>query len=451
MKKLLIVDDDSAVTNYLMVSFMQAGEYEPTVVNDSRTVPELLEEEQFDIMLLDMDMPHLSGMDLIRHVAERRLDMPIVVLTGVNDVDLAVESLKLGVFDYLTKPVDDEHLIDVIAKAISHGATRGSIRRLPPQLSLNDLTCREAFDHLRSGSPAMTRLLHQAAKMAAGDLCIFIFGERGTGKRSLAEAIHRASPRHAGPFVAVDASSHDMERFPKLLFGASREVEGEPNIRSFLEEADGGTLFINSVELLPLPIQVRLNAFIQHGEFHREYSPRVQSADARVIVASCQNLDREEYRESFSQDLLYHLMVNSLHIPPLRERREAIPLLANDVLQREAQRMGKPVEGFSDEVMELLLNYEFPGNVQELNDIVATCVINTESGGVVGVESLAHYMRDILTSGRAGLTDFHPRPLEAVLKEHVDRTLRYVGGDRVKAAAELGIDRETLEGYLERE
>ena len=450
MKKLLIVDDDVAVTNYLMVSLTQTGQYEPTVVNDSRTVPTILEKEQFDIMLLDMDMPHLSGMDIIKHVDEEALDLPIVVLTGVSDVDLAVDSLKLGVFDYLTKPVDDDHLLEVIGRAIALGATRGSIRGLPNQLSLDSLACREAFGHLRARSPTMIRLLHQAEKMAASDLCIFIFGERGTGKRSWANAIHKASPRHGGPFVAIDASAHDMDKFPKLFFGTTPEVEGEPNRPGFLEEADGGTLFISNIEVLPLPVQIRLAQVVQHGEFHREYSPRVQRVDVRVIVASLHGLAEEGYQESFSQDLLYHLMVNSLHLPPLRETREVIPILANDILHRETKKMNRPIEGFTDEFMDLLLDYDFPGNVQELNDIVATCVVNTESG-VVGTDSLSHYMKDILTSGTRGLMSFHPRKLDEVVKEHVGKTVRYTGGDKAKAAVELGIGIDYLNEILDQD
>lgn len=450
MKKLLIVDDDVAVTNYLMVFLMQTGEYEPTIVNDSRTVPTILEREQFDMMLLDMDMPHLSGMDIIKHISEQALNLPIVVLTGVGDVELAVSSLKLGVFDYLTKPVDDDHLLEVIGKAIELGTTRGSIRTLPTQLSVDDLVYRDAFDHLRSGSPEMVRLLHQAEKMAAGDLCIFIFGERGTGKRSLAKAIHRASPRRDGPFVSIDAAARDISVFPKVFFGSTPEADGEPDRRGFLEEADGGTVFINNIDALPLPVQTRLNWVIQYGEFHREYSPRVQRVDVRVIVASLYDLAADEHHETFSQDLLYRLMVNSLHLPPLRERREAIPALALDALKREAQRLNRPIEGFTDGLMDLLLHYEFPGNVQELNDIVATCVINTESG-MVGTDSLSNYMKDILTSGRRSLASFHPRRLDEVVREHVDKTLRYTGGDKVKAATELGIDVDSLDEILKQE
>ncbi len=448
MKKLLLVDDDAAVTNHLMVFLMQTGKYEPTVINDSKTVPETLLREYFDAMLLDMDMPHLSGMDIIKHINTNEIDLPVIVLTGVSDVDLAVKSLKLGVFDYLTKPVDDDHLLEVIEKAIKHSTTRDSIKGLPSQLKREDLDNREAFDHLRSQSPLMIRLFHQAERMAAGDLCVFIFGERGTGKLSLAKAIHETSPRCGGPFVAIDAAAHDMATFPKEFFGASADGEEKPKRAGFLEEADRGTLFINNIELLPIPVQIRLNRVIQHKEFYRESSPRIHRIDVRVIVASLHDLTEESYQKSFSRDLLYRLMVNSLHLPPLQARRKDIPILANDILQREAKRMGREVTGFTEELMDLLMNYDFPGNVQELADIVATSVINTESE-TVGLESLAHYMRDILTSGRRSLINFQPRRLRDVIKDHAAKTLLHVGGDRVKAALELGINTEELDGILD--
>ena len=448
MRKLLIVDDDVAVTNYLMVFLMQTGEYEPTIVNDPRSVAEILQQETFDAMLLDMDMPHLSGMDIINHVKEAGHDLPIIVLTGVNDVELAVKSLKLGVFDYLTKPVDDDHLLEVFEKAITHGAARGAIKELPPQLKREDLDYREAFDHLGSQSSIMIRLFHQAEKMAAGDLCVFIFGERGTGKMSLARAIHNASPRRDGPFVAIDAAAHDMAAFPKEFFGVQPEENDRIDRPGFLEEAHGGTLFINNIELLPLPVQIRLDRVIQQKEFYRESSPRIREIDVRVIVASLHDLSKEEYQETFSRDLLYHLMVNSLHLPPLRERGDDIRILADDIRQREARRMNKRIEGFSDEYMNLLLSYDYPGNVQELNDIVATSVINSESP-MIGIDSLAHYMRDILTEGRHSLRGFEPRKLSEVVQEHAANAVRHFHGDRRKAAAELGVEVAELSDILD--
>ena len=448
MKKLLLVDDDVAVTNYLMVFLMQTGEYEPTVVNDARTVPEILEKEEFDALLLDMDMPHLSGMDIIKHVSDSGISIPIVVLTGVNDADLAVKSLKMGVFDYLTKPVDDDHLLEVMGKAISHSTTRDSIKDLPEQPKLEDLDYKEAFDHLISRTPVMIHLYHQAEKMAPGDLCICIFGERGTGKMSLAKAIHDASPRRGEPFVAVDAAAHNMDDFPAEFFGTTSDDEEKPARPGFLEEADGGTLFINNIELLPIPVQMRLTRVIQHKEFYRESSSRINKIDVRIIAASLHDLADEKYKDTFSRDLFYRLVVNSLHLPPLRERKEDIPILANAIMQREGQRIGRQVDGFADEFMDLLCNYDFPGNVQELNDIVATCVINSDSN-LVGIESLAHYMRDILTSGRASLMSFQPRPLEDVIRDYVEKTIQYVGGDKAKAASELEISHEEIDEILQ--
>ena len=449
MKKLLIVDDDVAVTNHLMVFLMQTGTYEPTIINDSRTVPDVLARETFDAMLLDMDMPNLSGMDIIKHVSENEIGVPIVVLTGVSDVDLAVKSLKLGVFDYLTKPVDDDHLLEVIEKAIMHGTTTDFLKTLPKQLKREDLDNTEAFAHLRSQSTPMIRLFHQAERMAAGDLCVFIFGERGTGKTPLAMAIHAASPRREGPFVSIDVLAHAPEGLPAALFGMGAEDPEKPGRPGFLEEADGGTLFINNIDCLPMEAQIRLSRLIQHKEFYRESSPRIHKIDVRVIAASLQDLTQEEYQKSFSQDLLYRLMVNSLHLPPLRERKRDIDILANDILQREATRLGKTVTGFTKEFMDLLLDYDFPGNLQELNDIVATSVNNT-TDSVVGLDSLANYMRDILTSGRGSVMTFRPRKLADVVRDHVDKTIRYVDNDRAKAAETLGIDLAELEGILER-
>ena len=447
MKKLLIVDDDVAVTNHLMVFLMQTGLYEPTIINDSRTVPDVLAKESFDGMLLDMDMPHLSGMDIIKHASEKEIGLPIVVLTGVSDVDLAVKSLKLGVFDYLTKPVDDDHLLEVIDKAITHGTTKHSLKTLSSKLTRDDLDNLEAFAHLRAQSPLMIRLFHQAERMAAGDLCVFIFGPRGTGKMALAKAIHEASPRCGGPFVAIDVLAHHREQLPAELFGANPEGGERPGRPGFLEEADGGTLFIDNIERLPIEAQIRLNRVIQYKEFYRESSPRIHKINVRIIAASLHDLTEEEYQKSFSRDLLYRLMVNSLHLPPLRQRKKDIEIFANDILQQEAKRIGRKVSGFTQELMDVLLDYDFPGNVEELTDIVATSVINAEDD-LVGMDALAPHLRDALTSDWRGLTSFHPCKLKDVVRDHVDKTVRYLNGNLSKAAETLGIEEAEIERIL---
>ena len=449
MRKVLIADDDLAVTNYLMVFLMQTETYEATVVNDSRERPELLEREAFDAILLDMDMPNLSGMDVLKLAHERELATPIIVLTGVNDVDLAVRALKLGAFDYLTKPADDDTLLEVLDKAIQHRTMHRSLSQMPAQLKREDLAHQEAFDHLPTRDPAMIRLFHQVEKMAGGDLSVLILGDRGTGKKSLARAIHAVSRRREGPFVAMDAAAHDPERLPAELFGQGRDWKGEREEQpGFLEQADGGTLYINNIESLDRPMQIRLNRVIQSGEFYRESSTRVRAIDVRVIAASRHDLSGEAYKDSFDRDLLYHLMVHSIELPTLQERITDLPLIAGFFLAREAEGDGGETPALEPEFLELLNGYDWPGNLQELRDVVANAYRNA-TGARIGVDALSPYLRDILLSGGRRPERFHLRPLAEVQREHVERTLAFFADDRAKAALALGISPDALDRILE--
>ena len=346
MKRILIVDDDVAVTNYLMVALMQTDLFEVQVINRSRIVVETVEREPPDIMLLDMDMPDVSGMDILASMSSRGLDIPVVILTGVPDVELAVKAMKRGAFDYLVKPVEDEHLVEVLKTVMEKHALNRSIKQLPSELSREDLVDPAAFDHVPTQDPAMIRVLHQAERMALSDMCIFIWGERGTGKEGLARAIHKASSRSDQHCVAVDVAAADPERFPADLFGqAQRWGDREGERPGFLEQAAGGTLFLDNIARLSLPMQVRLRRVLQEGEYYREDSTVIVESSARFIVSTTRNLTHKKYKGRFDRDLLYHLMINSLLIPPLRERRGDIPLLAEHFLTRYSKRFGRKVGG----------------------------------------------------------------------------------------------------------
>lgn len=394
MKKILIIDDDLAVTNYLKVFLTQTGLFDIVVVNDSREVPGLLDREAFDIILLDMDMPNVSGIDILSDMREKGLYIPVVVLTGVGDVDLAVNAMKLGVFDYLTKPVDDEKLLEVLDNAIEHGVLHRTIDRLPRQLTRRALGHEAAFEHFHTQDPAMIRLFHQAEKIASSDLSIFIWGERGTGKEALAKAIHQASPRRDKPFVVAEADSQDSEKFPAFFFGQARIWSGsEEETPGILEEADQGTLFLSHIDTLGLAMQERLKRVIQTGEYCRESSAKVRNINVRMIVSSTNDLTSRAYEDKFSRDLLYHLMVNSIKIPSLRERVNDIPLLAEYFLQKESEALGKTTKGFSGEFLECLKDYSFPGNVEELRAIVAGAVASTQTD-IITEDRLPPYIRE---------------------------------------------------------
>ena len=447
MKRVLIVDDDVAVTNYFMVFLMQTELFEPTVVNDSREVEQLLEKDRFDAIMLDLDMPNVSGMDILDMMAAKGFRTPVLILTGVNDVELAVKSMKRGAFDYLTKPVDDEQLLEVLNAAMEHGILSDSLESMSDQLTRKDLTFEAAFEHFPTRNPDMIRLFHQAERMAAGDLSVFIWGERGTGKEAIARAIHNASPRVEGPFIAVDSASHSPEDLSAELFGRVQDWTGrDAGKPGFLGAAEGGTLFIDNVECMSLPVQVRLKRFIQTGEYYRDNSTEILSADVRIIVSSTRDLTRSKYRDSFSRDFLYHLMVNSIKIPPLRERVDDIPVLAAHFLAEESARLGRELDGISSELMELLEGYGFPDNVQELRNIVASAAVNTESG-LITQDALSPYIRENLIPGDSE-GEFVPMTLREAMADHVIRTLEYCGDQKDQAAKLLDLPESRIDELI---
>ena len=372
----------------------------------------------------------------------------MVVLTGVSDVDLAVKAMKLGAFDYLTKPVDDEKLLEVIDQAIEHRALHKTIEDLPEAAQPGRPGARGRLRLIsRRRIAEMIRIFHQAEKLAASNLSIFIRGETGTGKEAIARAIHKASPRRDAPFVVVEASGQDVESFPGFFFGQARNWSGSRDeAPGILEQANHGTVFLNQVDALSLPVQVRLLRVIQTSEYYRENSTQILKADVRMIVASTKDLTRPDYRQTFLRDLLYHLMINSLWVPPLRERMGDLPLMAEKFLAEEAaqarpdhHRASRPSSWSSSRTT------SFPGNVQELRTIVAAAAANAE-GRLVTLDSLPSYIRETIekekTAPREG---FKPRKLDEVIREYVQRTLEHFGQRRDEAAEALGISREEVD------
>ncbi len=449
MKRVLICDDDVAVTNYLMVFLMQTERFETEVVNDSRMVERLLEEQQFDLLLLDMDMPNVSGMDILKIVQKKAIPIKVIILTGVSDVELAVKSLKRGAFDYLSKPVDEEKLLEVMDAALEHSEIHHSIEQLPPQLKREDLTHEAAFERFPTQDAEMIRVLHQAERMAGSDLDLLIWGERGVGKENFARAIHQASPRHADPFVAVEVSAQDPERFPADFFGQARVWSGEHEERpGFVEEAGNGTIYLGQVERLSPPMQVRVKRLLQTNEFYRENSTRTRTSQVRFIISSTFDLGSDRFRGQLLDDLRFHLLVNSIYLPPLRERKGDIRLLAEFYLQMAVQKVGKEVTGFSDEYFDFLLQYHFPDNLQQLRNLIQGSVVNCEDT-VVTIDSIPPYIRQKISTGPPKEAEaFQPCSLDQVIREYARRTVDHFEADMAKAAVTLGVDLDRLEEIL---
>ena len=450
MKKVLIVDDDVAVTNYFMVFLMQTERFDSTVVNDSRKVEELLSREEFSVIMLDLDMPNVSGIDILNMMQAKNISTPVIILTGANDVDLAVKSMKRGAFDYLTKPVDDEHLIEVLDSAIEHGAVNENLEKLSENLTRGELKDKKIFEHLPTQNNEMISLFHNAEKVAKCDLSIFIWGEQGTGKESLARAIHRSSLRVNGPFIVVDGAAHRQDDFSSELFGRAKDWSGKHDEKQgFIEAAKGGTLFIDNIDRLGLPVQTRLKRVIQNAEYYKDSSTEIIKSDVRIIVSSTRDLTSSKYRDTFSRDLLYHLMVNSMRIPALRTRQEDIPLIVDYFLKQELtklQREGKTLK-ISDDLMELLLQYSYPDNIQELQNIIACAVVGAE-GNEITLGNLSPYIRERITPGDS-TGEFSPALLKDCISDHIDSTLKYCGGNAEQAASLLGISIDKVSEHLE--
>ena len=444
MKKILAIDDDQAVLNYLNIMLLQTGAYEiATLVNSAKAFHEL-KATNYDLLLLDMDMPDVSGLDILRFIKEKNIDIETIVLTGVEDVELAVSAMKLGAFDYLTKPVDNDQLLKIITTVLETRRARGS-GAAEATLSREQLKFKEAFQDIITQNAEMIAMFQMVEKMAQPDNSILIWGESGTGKELIAKAIHRISRRRDENFVAVNAGTFANELFSSEFFGHDKGAFTGASAakKGFLEEADKGTLFLDEIGELALPIQVKLLRVLQEGEFFRLGSTKNQKVDVRIIAATNKDLLSEMKKGNFRKDLFYRLNMSSVYLLPLRERKGDVPLLCQHFLEKYNEQNQKCIQKISDAAMRLLNRYEYPGNIRELMNIINSAII-IESGTELHKKSLPHYflensnIRETTAAGRPLLS------LSEMEKEQIRNVLVHTGGNKSQAAKILGISRVNL-------
>jgi len=444
MKKILAIDDDQAVLNYLNIMLLQTGAYKvATLANSARAFQEL-KANDYDLLLLDMDMPEVSGLDILRFIREKSIDIETIVLTGVEDVELAVAAMKLGAFDYLTKPVDNDQLLKIITAVLESRRERGG-GAPEPAPTRDGLAFPEAFQEIITQDPDMLRIFQMVEKMAQPDHSILIWGESGTGKELIAKAIHRISRRRSEHFVAVNAGVFANELFASEFFGHDKGAFTGAGAakKGFLEEADRGTLFLDEIGELALPIQVKLLRVLQEGEFFRLGSTKNQKVDVRIIAATNKDLLSEMKKGNFRKDLFYRLNMSSVYLPPLRERKGDIPLLCRHFLAKYCEQNQKAIQRISEPAMRLLNQYDFPGNVRELMNIINSAVI-IETGGELLKKSLPHYFLENSRAGEAVLPGTPLQSLSEMEKEQIRRVLAQTKGNKSQAAKILGISRVNL-------
>ncbi|HUK65567.1 MAG TPA: sigma-54 dependent transcriptional regulator [Anaeromyxobacteraceae bacterium] len=451
MNRILILDDDSAVLNCFMTVLAQTGRFEVETLSDSTKALPALAEGHFDLLLLDMDMPVVTGMEVLRYARKHHPAVEVVVITGVGDVEMAVEAMKTGAYDYLCKPVDSDRLVTCVERALERARMNEELHRLRERVSEQDDRFKQAFQGFVTQDKKLLRTLGNVEQIARSDNNVLIWGESGTGKELVARALHAISRRADKPFVAVNAAAFASALFDSHFFGHERGAfTGADSAKPGLfEEADGGTLFLDEIGDIEMPVQSKLLRALQSGEYFRLGSTRKRGADVRIIAATNKDLDAEIEEGRFRRDLYYRLNISSIFIPPLRERKGDIELLSYYLLDRFARENGKEIHAIADPVLELLEAHDLPGNVRELENIIASAVV-LEPSDTLTLDSLPPYLKKPSSVPTGSTPREVARTLSEVEAEHLRAVLAHTGGNKTAAARILGISRVGLLAKLKR-
>ncbi len=442
---ILVVDDDPAHRTMLRTLLTGWG-YSVLEADDGSTAIEKVHERAFDLILMDIRMIKVSGLQALAEIRSLNPAIPVIIMTAYSSVESAVGAMKGGAYDYLTKPLDFDELRIVMERAMEHRMLKEENRLLRESLGSH-------FDrrNVIGRSPAMERLLETVAQVAPTEATVLISGESGTGKEMIAGAIHFNSPRKDGPFVKINCAAITETLLESELFGhekgaftgAHRQREGR------FRQAHGGSLFLDEISEMSLAMQVKLLRVLQEREITRVGGEEVIKVDVRVIAATNKDLLQEIQSGRFREDLYYRLNVVALTVPPLRERREDIPLLAQHFLKVFSEKNNKMIRGFTPQVMDGLVKYGWPGNVRELMNAVERGVVLARSD-YLDAEDLPHILEHASLPGEALSGDGIPSgiPLNEVEKATILKTLEMARGNKSEAARRLGITRRTLHKKL---
>jgi DNA-binding NtrC family response regulator len=375
--RILLVDDEEIVLR--SCQRILGGTYDIDIAHNGLEALGKVNENRYDVLILDIKMPKMDGIEVLRRVKEARPDIDVIMVTGLHEIGTAVKAIKLGALDYLPKPFEPDELELAVARAFDRRAAMGA----GPDANGDDSTSYR-FENIIGASPAMQAVFRLIARCAPTNSTVMLRGESGTGKEVIARAIHYNSLRKDHPFVPVDCTSLSENLLESELFG---HVKGSftgavSNKKGLFEMADGGTLFLDEIGNIPLSTQAKLLRFIEEREFKAVGDTRTQSVDIRLITATNKNLEGMVADGNFRDDLYYRINIFPIEIPPLRERREDIPALANYFLQQFGAEMKQPTREFSPGAMNLLMNHDWPGNVRELENVVERAVI-LASGDVI--------------------------------------------------------------------
>ncbi len=445
---ILVVDDEQAQLQSLK-SFLSKRNFKILTASNGSEALEQVKKNVVDIILTDYRMPETDGLTLLKKVKEFNPEIEVLVMTAFGNIEDAVNIMKAGAYDYITKPVDLDELETLLKRINEKRNLIFENKRLKEQLH-------EKFriKSIISKSPKMEEIFNTIARIADSKASVLILGESGTGKELVARSIHFAGNRKEKPFVTVNVASLSENLMESELFGHEKGAftGAVSNRIGRFEEADGGTIFIDEVGDIPLSIQVKLLRAIQFGEITRLGSNKIKTVDVRIIAATNRNLEEMIANGEFREDLFYRLNVVQINLPPLRQRKEDIPLLIDHFIKKFSEINGKNVSGISREALDKLMKHDYPGNIRELENIIERAVIFARDE-IITVNDLPSQLENIATISLLdpkNLTDGYEEKVKAFEREMIKEALLQTNGNKSAAARLLKITERHLRSRLER-
>jgi DNA-binding NtrC family response regulator len=437
--RILVVDDDPEMCQLLADVLSAEGHSVMTVTTGEEAL--VLLSDELDLLITDLNLKEMKGLELMHRVKQQKPEISVVMITAFGTIESAIEAMKMGAYDYISKPFKTDELTIVVHKALQEGALRREVVRLRKAVGQE-----YQFGNIIGKSKPMQVIFDLIQRVSNTSSNVLITGESGTGKELVAKAIHYNSLRKDRPFIPVNCAAIPETLLESELFGHVRGAftDAKGDKAGLFEEAAGGTLFLDEISELPLNLQAKLLRVLQDKEVRRIGAGKSIKVDARVIAASNLDLSDEVKQRKFRQDLFYRLNVLQIQVPPLRDRKDDILSLAHHFLKKFQQEVSKPIKGFNESVLALFLDYSWPGNVRELENAIERAVILAQ-GDQITLKDLP----STLTSSREDYSTLEKAlerqlSLEELEQEYIARILEQTGGNKYKAAQILGIDRKTL-------
>jgi two-component system, NtrC family, response regulator AtoC len=446
--KILLVDDEPDVCE-LLGGILRSLGYSVTATFDEAEAAEKLAGNLFDVVLTDLNLGASSGLDICKLVAKMQPGVPVIVVTGQGSLSAAISAIRAGAYDFITKPIDKELVTVAVQRALEHRQVRVQLKELEGILREKSVP-----GSLVGNSAGMQKVYDLIRRVRGTPASVLICGESGTGKELVARALHDGTSRADKRFVAINCAAVPGNLLESELFGHVKGAFTDArNARAGLfEQADGGTLFLDEIGEMPMDMQPKLLRVLQERTIRPIGAAREIPVDVRIVAATNRDLEAEVERGTFREDLYYRLNVVQINVPPLRSRGNDILVLASHFIQTFAARMERDVKGLTNEAAHLLLNYDFPGNVRQLQNCIERAVTLTQTDHVTPMD-LPERIRGFKTPVRTDAPDLHPEhilPLEEVERRYIEQVLNLTGDNKSQAARLLGLDRRTLYRKMER-